>query len=82
MDDERDWASILAGLHRDWRRRWLLWAVVYVAGFAFLWIAGLAEGWPFYAWAIGWALVKGVWDESRFRRAAERQDRRRLDETG
>lgn len=79
MNGERDWASILAELHRDWR---LLWAVVYLVGFVLLWVVGLAEGWPFYAWAIGWALVKGVWDEARFRRAAKDPIRPRPDGTG
>lgn len=69
MTHDPELPSILAELHRGWRRRWLAWAAVYVLGFAVLLAAGLAQGWPFYAWAIGWALVKGLWDEVRFQRA-------------
>jgi len=69
MNQDPDLPSILAELHRGWQRRWLAWAAIYVLGFALLWAADLAQGWPFYGWAIGWALVKGLWDEVRFQRA-------------
>lgn len=60
---------ILNELHRNWKRRWLKWLAIYVAGFIVIWAAGLSYEWPFYAWAIGWALVKAFWDEAQFWRA-------------
>lgn len=70
--DPETWKAILEETHRGWLQRWLLWAAIYAAGFLLLWAVGLAGGWPFYAWAIGWALVKTGWDRRRYRKAVKR----------
>ncbi len=68
-----DLSATLAELHRRWWRDWLVWAAVYVAGFVLLWAVGQAHGWPFYAWAIGWAIAKGLWDERCYWSALKRR---------
>lgn len=73
-----NWEPGLNELHRNWKRRWLNWLAIYVAGFVVIWAAGLSYEWPFYAWAIGWALVKSFWDEAQFRQNfGEKPDRHR-----
>ncbi len=78
--DPETWKAILEETHQGWLQRWLLWAAIYATGFLFLWAAGLAGGWPFYAWAIGWVLVKAGCDCHRYRKAVERHTGR--DEKG
>jgi hypothetical protein len=46
---------------RRYLSRWVPWAIVYAVGLAVLWAAGLWGTPVFYAWAIGWVLVWGVW---------------------
>jgi hypothetical protein len=79
MTHEPDLPSTLAEMQRGWRRRWLVWAVIYVVGFALLSAADQAQGWPFYGWAIGWALAKGLWDEAHFLRAVKNWRGRQAD---
>src|SRR5690606_14704497 len=52
----------LADWQARWLRIWVAWAAIYAAGFLILWLVGPAASWPWYAWGIGWALVKGFWD--------------------
>ena len=46
---------------RRYLRRWVPWAVIYALGFLILWATGLSRTQAFTIWAIGWALVWGVW---------------------
>ncbi len=61
-------------LRRYWRR-WLPWFVVYVAGFVALAAADLWGTGLFYAWAIGWILVRAAWVRVDFIRRHTAKDR-------
>lgn len=69
--DPETWKAILEEAHRDWLRRWLIWASIYALGFLILWAIGQAGTILFYAWAIGGALVKAGWDRLRYHQAVE-----------
>lgn len=68
MTDRRNLLDRLNAWQSRWWRIWALWAAIYAAGFIVLALVDPAAGWPYYTWAIGWALVKGFWDRVESRR--------------